>query len=758
MDDPSYALDELGWLQFDRLCRLIVAEAFKASPPAWSGRTGHGRAMVLDGPVTLPGRARSLSGPVSLVVAWVPPLDGAWNRATALVERVTEAADAIELSPNILVLTNLARADARDALRLAGFARDWRVSVLGREDVGRLLDDHATLRLAMPSVLGMRGLGPLIPDALAASSFYDLDGAAELARVFWPTEAYERAREVLARHRFVVLTGPPEMGKTAIARMLALALMTDGFSAHECTQPNDVFRALDPSSPQVFIADDAFGSTEYRPDAGERWAQAMSRLLPRLDDRHWLIWTSRPAPLKAGLRRLQRERGAEQFPAPGEVTVDASDLSLAEKTLILFRHAKASQVLELVRAPIQRAGVEIVEHPHFTPERIRRLVAMLPEDGRSRSTNVGPMLARLIATPTEAMRNSYRALGEEHRLLLMSLLDAPAGMICERELAATVRRHAEGGLSRPPGELIDRLTDHFLRITSLGIGWVHPSWRDLVIDELRTDAAARARFLRTCGVDGILLALSTEGGVAGERYLPLMLSDGDWDALGDRVATLLRELDDLQVMRLLLAAGAALEQPILATAARRELAHLASSMLDVTSRAADTGSRLVTAAMAEAWYELRHRIGSSASLPVGRTWIELRPSPAGDVLDVGELERMDDWLALAQVLDRHDVTQLSIFQFQQDQALLARIALTFAMGHVVGDGALVRSVLDRIAQLFPGLAADACAVARVDDVRRAVGRDRWWTPSDIDAPPSGELAVQANAFEHADVRRVLEDL
>ncbi|MBV8943926.1 MAG: hypothetical protein JOZ95_00780, partial [Solirubrobacterales bacterium] len=59
-----------------------------------------------------------------------------------------------------------------------------------------------------------------------------------------------------------------------------------------------------------------------------------------LDDRHWLIWTSRPAPLKAGLRRIQRERGAEHFPAPGEVLVDASELDLAEKTLILFRHAK----------------------------------------------------------------------------------------------------------------------------------------------------------------------------------------------------------------------------------------------------------------------------------------------------------------------------------------------------------------------------------------------------------------------------------
>jgi hypothetical protein len=62
----------------------------------------------------------------------------------------------------------------------------------------------------------------------------------------------------------------------------------------------------------------------------------MERILRSLDDRHWLIWTSRPAPLRAGLGRLHRERGAERFPAPGEVLVDASRLEPAEKTLILF--------------------------------------------------------------------------------------------------------------------------------------------------------------------------------------------------------------------------------------------------------------------------------------------------------------------------------------------------------------------------------------------------------------------------------------
>src|SRR5206468_3773683 len=120
--------------------------------------------------------------------------------------------------------------------------------------------------------------------------------------------------------------------------------MTAGWEAHECTRPEQLLSAFEPDRPQVFVADDAFGSTEYRPDAAERWALDLERVLRTMDARHWLIWTSRPAPLKAALRRVHREHGVERFPQPGEVQVDAAALGADEKALILFRHAKAAKL------------------------------------------------------------------------------------------------------------------------------------------------------------------------------------------------------------------------------------------------------------------------------------------------------------------------------------------------------------------------------------------------------------------------------
>lgn len=492
MRSPLTGLTNWVWLQFERLCSLVLEREEGVTGLDWFGRADEGRVALVDGPVVLAKPRVRLPGPVAVAVVWVRDDPSDAYRLSHLFAGVSGIPARLGFwFDRVLVLTNLEGPQAQRALGRR-VSQVERFVVLGGRELGQIIDRDPELRAAMPSVLGLRDLAPLIDANALARSSLDLNVAQDLARVFWPTHAYERARTVLGRHRFVVLTGPPEMGKTAIARMLALAQLTDGWEAHECSSPEQVWRAFDSGRRQLFIADDAFGSTEYRADAAERWARDLGRMLSVLDEGHWLIWTSRPAPLKAGLRRVQRERGSERFPAPGEVLVDATDLDLAEKTLILFRHAKNHGAGERARHVLRSAAVSIVEHPHFTPERIRRLVSErldeLPLGDGGIEQRVRRVVERELAQPTDAMRTSFRALGEEHRELLVALLDAPAGLIDERDLAATVRRHRAGGLSRPPAELIDRLTDHFLRVTPLGIGWVHPSWRDLVIGELRGEA------------------------------------------------------------------------------------------------------------------------------------------------------------------------------------------------------------------------------------------------------------------------------
>jgi hypothetical protein len=453
----AYDLDRLGWWQFQQLCTRVLALDAGIPGTAWSGDADRWRFVRRQDGLGPPLLGYELPGPVLIQTAWVTP--GLGTRVAAAVERLAlREPDQLRDLGSYLLLCN---GEVEPPLYEPAGGDTLRVGAMGTRELGARIDARPELRLAMPSLLGLRDLSDLI-GAGATRSTLDRREAEALAEVFVPTRAYERALAVLGAHRFAVLTGPPEMGKTAVARMIGLAKMTDGWEAYECTSPADIVRVRDPRARQVFIADDAFGSTEYRADAAERWAQDMERLLRSLDDRHWLIWTSRPAPLHAALRRLHRERGAERFPSPARVLVDAGDLSVAEKTLILLRHAKAGRLPERIRTKLRIRGAAVIVDPHFTPERIRRLVARL----RDGADNVTAAIHSELTTPTEAMATSLDTLAPEHRDLLVALLDTPPGPVAERELTAALRRHHEGSLSHPPAELVDRLTDHFLRVTA----------------------------------------------------------------------------------------------------------------------------------------------------------------------------------------------------------------------------------------------------------------------------------------------------
>ena len=643
----SYDLSRLGWLLFEELSAAWLERTAGVRPSAWRGSADRLRHVVLEQP---PPDLR-LERPTAAVALYVRP-NGL--SPTALTTRLAELHDLLvsEGIRGVLVLTNL---DSRAIVGELGepFDSERSLQVLGAAELGAAIDADAGLRVHLPFVLGVRRGSPPTTEACS----FDVDEALRLAERFVPTRAYRRALEVLEAHRFCVLTGPPEMGKTASARMIGLALATAGWEVYECIRPEQVRERLRPGRPQLFVADDAFGSTEYRPEAAERWARELPGILAAMDERHWLIWTSRPTPLKAGLARVRHEEGAERFPHPGEVHVDAADLDVAEKALILYRHALAAllrpEAVELVRAE----GTTIVEHPHFTPERIRRFVqTQLPKlaaEGSSR-LRVWEAIVWEIERPTEAMAASFRALGPLHRAVLVGMLDCAQALVPERELAHAARRHVPAGLERSPVDLIDRLTDHFLRVVPPhSVSWVHPSWRDLVIDELAADPVARGSFIARCGHHGALLALSTGGGPAGERSLPLLLDDRDWDALGDHLVELVHEADEHQLGELLGALRAALVRT--RDAARQaELRSLASLVFRVASygRPARHPAGL---GLLEEWLRLRRLVPDAIRPPwLPCTWIETLPLAVPDLASSAELTRFEDWLALVEMLRELD--------------------------------------------------------------------------------------------------------
>jgi hypothetical protein len=179
------------------------------------------------------------------------------------------------------------------------------------------------------------------------------------------------------------------------------------------------------------------------------------------------------------------------------------------------------------------------------------------------------------------------------------------------------------------------------------VAWVHPSWRDLVIEHLAADAAARRAFLAACGLDGALLALSLDGGVAGERALPLLHEDADWDALTARLRRLAGELAPDELAALLRTVA---EVARWSTGPERmEAEALGRTLLERVRRGLDAAIREhhPDPELLMAWMELAGRIPRAPEPPpVGMALVALAPSLPLDLTRVEACERLDDWLRL----------------------------------------------------------------------------------------------------------------
>jgi hypothetical protein len=751
---PPFRLDELGTLQFERLCVELLGldtGGFELRP--W------GLSLLVEEGMDVPGSGR-LGGPTLVIVAWVRHGASAPGAPARLRELLLDSLAVWEERParTLLVLTNVA------AVLDTGVP----ATILGPDELWRLYAASPLVRLRAPAALGIADLGALVPEDAAQRSSADIAASVELAHVFVPTRAYHDALRALERHSFVVLTGPPEMGKTAIARMIGLAALTDGWEVHECIRPGELWSRFARDRRQVFVADDAFGSTEYRPEAAEHWAVELDRVLRAMDARHWLVWTSRPAPLKAGLRRIHREHGVERFPQPAEIDVDAARLDTGEKALILFRHAKTASLPEAAVTLVQAHGWRVVSHPHFTPERIRRFVAgPLRELTLQQAADLDTLVAAEIRRPTGAMAASYRALAPDDRAVLHALLDTPPGPVSERELLAAVRRHSPSGLAKHPAQIVDRLTDHFLRVVELSsVTWVHPSWRDLVIEELGRDAEARCAFVGVCGIHGIALALSTAGGEAGERSLPLLRHDGDWDAVADRLAELLPELEPPAVTLLLAAlAEARVGAP---DAARPELDALAAEVLAQLARLWSAPRSDVPVGLLAGWLALASSLPERPPLAaLAAAWVDLTPSRPVDLTSASEATAFDDWAVLVELLRRHDPELLTRFGFPDAQSAQLEDYVASALRLAASDEELasrdtVVRTLRRLARLVPQLAGYAYeASARLELRMLERSSDAKAVPLRPLSPELEHLLAQPLVPRNPDERlvaRVLRDL
>jgi hypothetical protein len=187
----------------------------------------------------------------------------------------------------------------------------------------------------------------------------------------------------------------------------------------------------------------------------------------------------------------------------------------------------------------------------------------------------------------------------------------------------------------------------------LTIDWVHPSVRDVAINYLMSHDAERRQFLLTALSPGIVLALSTAGGVRGERAFPLARTTADWAAIERRVEELLRGAspdDQLALMRGLLSP---LTEPSLGSSERSRLGHLVALSLDTIAADWDTREAALPRAALATFFELSSQARVHTRCPrLDPSWDKLATAAtvAAQRGRVDKVTNAYEWLRLAQLL------------------------------------------------------------------------------------------------------------
>jgi hypothetical protein len=488
-----YELDQLGFYQFEWLVQVLVKNEYGMSVEAWGGHSDHGRDAYSRTDVKSSSRDATYDGPIVFQAKFVTEANSAGAKPARLLlkackqetERIKERRRVgkwMEINNYFLYTNAPIEVTTRNAINdVFTPVLGVEPTILGFDDICAELDLSPQIAKSFPQILTYRNLlagiedvfGKTVGDAVNADILKRTEGvikrAQDVMSVFVPTEAFRKTWAVLSKHRFAVLSGPPEMGKTSISWMIALAQLANGWQIVDCENPDDFYRLHQSKKSQIFLADDAFGRTEYDPSIGRLWGRQIRNILPQLDSHHQLIWTSRRHILERA--RSEMDLGSTiNFPMPAEIIVNADSLLPREKALILYRHAVAAGLEEESKRLLKSHVTQIVNDRHFTPLRIHLFCrAALPElakqvsKGTLSDVAISEAIARSIREVTSEMTKTYKALPIETQWLLTVLLDE-ANVRRPEDIEKRYHAVSPVPLTRPIEDILEELDESFLRL------------------------------------------------------------------------------------------------------------------------------------------------------------------------------------------------------------------------------------------------------------------------------------------------------